>query len=197
MITPEKRRTIIVLIIVLLFLIFFFTGFFLLTRSTDSPASLRGAEGDEAISVTEEQMLESEKNNQETRLEQEQAERNETSNVTSLSKTFVERYGSYSTEANFQNLRDVLPLMTSSFAARTEQFISTAKTPSEYYGVSTDVITVNVEVMEEDESAIVLITTQREEAKGLPGNVSIKYQDVRVEYLFESGSWKVNSADWL
>ena len=196
MITPEKRRTIVILIsvVIILLLLFLLVGLF----SGPKEAEVPEVETTPAQEVLEEADEVPVKTNTEVRLEAEQQERNEQSSVISLSKTFVERYGSYSTEANFQNLTDVLPLMSESFATTTRQFIANATTPTEYYGVSTDVITVTVESMDEEAgTASVLMNTQREEAKGSPGNTSVMYQEIRVTYVFESGAWKVNSADWL
>lgn len=131
-------------------------------------------------------------------LEQEQIARNQAAGVTVVAKLFVERYGSYSNEANFKNLFDVLPLMTNAFAQSTRTFIETAKAPSDYYGVSTRVVTVKVEQMDEaNGTAMILVNTQRESATGSTQNTTVSYQEIRIKLVRESGVWKVDSAAWL
>ncbi len=130
-------------------------------------------------------------------LETKQEERSTGASVVSLSKTFVERYGSYSNEANFSNLVDVLPLMSASFASETEQFIASNDPPEEYYGVTTRVITVSVDSQDETTgSAQVSITSQRQESVGTPQNSEIKFQDIVLTFITEGGSWKIDSATW-
>lgn len=134
---------------------------------------------------------------EEVRLQEEQERKSVSSDVETFSKTFVERYGSYSNEARFANLRDVLPLMSESFAAKTQRIIDEGKSPEEYYGVSTKVV--SVLVVERDESlgrAQVVATTQRSESVGSPQNTTIKYQDIEINFVMESGAWKIDSANW-
>lgn len=129
--------------------------------------------------------------------EQEQEERNQTSGLRSLTKTFVQRYGSYSSEANFANLEDVMPLMTEAFAQETQAFIDENEPPEEYYGVTTRVVSVDVvERNEEAGAATIRATTQREEATGSPQNTSVRYQDIVVEYERTNGTWEVSGATW-
>ncbi len=133
----------------------------------------------------------------EEKTKKEQAVRVESASLQSASKTFAERYGSYSTEADFANLTDVLPLMTKAYAAKTAAYVETAVSPTEYYGVTTRVITVKVDAQDDAAgTAQVTLTTQREEAKGDVQNVSVKYQDLVLSFEMESGSWKVANAVW-
>ena len=128
---------------------------------------------------------------------QEQAVRTASASLQSASKTFTERYGSYSTEANFANLTDVLPLMSKAYAATTAAYIATAVSPKEYYGVTTRVITVKIDAEDDTAgTAQVTLTTQREEAKGDVQNVSVKYQDLVLSFVKEGGEWKASNAVW-
>ena len=131
-------------------------------------------------------------------LDPEQNERNDSAGVTTIAKMFTERYGSYSNEANFENLRDVLPLMTDAFATRTNDFIASAKSPDVFYGVSSRVVTVKVEHMDDETgTATILVNTQREEAQGSTQQTAVSYQEIRLELVKEGGIWKVDSAIWL
>lgn len=134
----------------------------------------------------------------EEELKKEQETRNQSAGATTVAKLFVERYGSYSNEADFQNLVDVLPLMTESFADETKVLIASSKVPETYYGVSTAVLTVTVEEMDETSGvATIKMQTQRQVAEGSTQNTSVKYQDIRLELIKEAGVWKVDSAVWL
>ncbi len=126
-----------------------------------------------------------------------QEERTNTASLQSASKTFAERYGSYSTEAEFANLRDVLPLMSASFARSTQAFIDGATPASEYYGVTTHVISIEVNAVDETAgTATVTVTTQREEAKKTIQDSSVRYSDLVLTFVKEDDAWKVSSAKW-
>lgn len=131
----------------------------------------------------------------EQELEEERETRTTSADVVSLSKSFVTRYGSYSNEANFANLEDVLPLVSASFAAQLQNTIDTGVPPEEYYGVSTSIVTVKVDEKGETTSQVT-VTTQREEAIGSPQNTSVKYQEIVLIFVMEDESWKVDSATW-
>jgi hypothetical protein len=117
--------------------------------------------------------------------------------VTTLTKTFTERYGSYSNESDFANLEDVLVLMTDGLAASTQSFIDSARVGEEYYGITTRVISMDVREQDDEAGyASVLVKTQREEAVGSPQNISVVYQELILKLVHVSGSWKISAADW-
>jgi len=117
--------------------------------------------------------------------------------VETVAKLFVERYGSYSTEAQFQNVRDILPLATVTYAAQLQAQIDAATTPDEYYGVTTIVLSVTVDQMDEVAgTAHATVSAQRDEAKGSPQNSAIRYQKMDLTFAKEGGEWKVASSTW-
>lgn len=130
--------------------------------------------------------------------EQKREGRIQAAGMNTLAKTFAERYGSYSNEANFQNLLDLKPLMTQAFAEQTQAFIDTTPLPEGYYGITTRAITVEVQTLDEEAgTATVELNTQREEAKVSPANTTVWYQKLRLEFVMEDGTWKIASATWL
>jgi len=197
MMTRRRRLTIVILILLILFLLVAWLLYVLFSGGREEVVEVPD------VAYEEEEIIE-EVSDEPTRatiseqaLEVEREERTAAADVVSLSKTFVERYGSYSNEANFANLEDVLPLMSASFASETQAFIESATAPEEYYGVSTRVITLDVERQDEDAGeAQVAITTQREEAVGSPQNSETKFQDIILTFIVEDGVWKVDSATW-
>ncbi len=126
-----------------------------------------------------------------------QQERNKLADLNAVAKTFVERFGSYSNEANFANLTDVYPIMTASFVEEIAAFVESAEVPEEYYGVTTNVISVQSESLDEELGVATLrITTQREESIDSPIDSTIKYQDIVVDMERVAGNWMVNGAVW-
>ncbi|MBI2475529.1 hypothetical protein HYV69_03855 [Candidatus Uhrbacteria bacterium] len=191
MTTRKMRLTIIGLIVlVLLLLILWFLWF--LSRP-EKP-------------VTVEKTVETSQTNEETttqptlkeqQLKQEQDTRNQAAGVTSVAKMFVERYGSYSNEANFQNLIDVLPLMTPAFAEETKNIISKSTIPETYYGVTTKVLIITVENIDETKGfATIRLNTQRQISKDSPQNTNVENQEILLELVRLEGVWKVTSANW-
>ncbi len=191
MITPSKRRNIIIWIIVIILLIISWViSLFLPTRSLD----VIPAEYEEVTS----QPTVNEESLPETAMQKEQAVRNGSSDIISLSKVFVERYGSYSNESDFANIKDVLPIMSEAFANRSQSFIDNNVAPEEYYGVTTRVISVKADDIDDgSEVGSAIITTQKEETKDSPQNSEVRYQEIELEFVKEAGVWKVDSANWL
>jgi len=186
----DRRTKILILlaIIAIALLILFLLFWRPAKQETPTPAPTPVTEQPEPIDTTPPEP---------TREERAEAERASVSSIRTLSETFAERYGSYSTEANFANLTDVLVLMTPSFAAETQAFIDTAEQPTEYYGVTTRVVSTNV--VEQDElagTATVEVSTQREEAIDSAQNISVKYQTLTLELVYLNDSWLVDSAQW-
>lgn len=191
MMTPKKRVTIIVIISVLIALIFIFLVYAFLSnrkpkidtaKETSAPVETQAP----TPPTVSDQLLDKEKEN-----------RAQSAGVIALSKLFVERYGSYSNQANFQNIRDVIPLMSQKFASETENDLAGKTAPSGFYGITTRVIIVNVNQTDEQAgTASVLIKTQREEENNSAQNTSVNYQDIELTFVKEAGVWKVDSANW-
>ncbi|MFA4845064.1 MAG: hypothetical protein WC654_00710 [Patescibacteria group bacterium] len=192
MMTRRTRISIIVLILLILLLLLGWVFYVLFSGKEQAVEVV-----EVTVAVEEEQVVPDRPTVSEVELEEERETRTNASDVTSLSKTFATRYGSYSNEANFANLNDVLPLMSATFAQKTQKFIDEGESPEEYYGVSTSIVTVTVDSKDESAgTAQVTIMTQREEAIGSPQNISVKYQDIILTFIMEGGSWKVDSASW-
>ena len=152
---------------------------------------------DVTVPTDQEVIIPSEPSKADLKFGEEIKERSQTADVVALSKTFVERYGSYSNESNFENLRDVMPIMTTAFAAETQTLIDSLSASSSYYGVTSRVLTVNVETRDDVAGiASISVTTQRQEAVDSPKNVEVKYQDILLEMRLVGGEWKVSSARW-
>lgn len=118
-----------------------------------------------------------------------------------LAMSFTERYGSYSNESGFENLLDLIPLMSQDMAGRTESFVGQATAERSegegYAGISTRSMTVAVDGIEEESGeAKLTVTAQRRDISGGSNRERVYYQALTVEFIRINGSWKVDSAVW-
>ncbi|MBI4215224.1 MAG: hypothetical protein HY602_00685 [Parcubacteria group bacterium] len=118
-----------------------------------------------------------------------------------VARTFVERYGSYSTQTNFQNLEDVMYLAADtlkiSLQKTLEEKRKSAAAEFAYSGMTTQVL--SDEIVSGglgDEKVVVLLKTQRSSSNGSAANVKTVYQDAEVTLLKIEGEWKVESIAW-
>jgi len=117
--------------------------------------------------------------------------------IETLTKTFAERYGSYSNESEFANIDDLETLMTSRLQAEMASMVASAQLNDVYHGITTRVISMNVlELDELGGMSTVSVLTQREEAIGSPLNAEVRYQTLILELVKYAGMWKVDVATW-
>lgn len=193
--TRRKRLMIVGLMLLALLLLLIWLLWMLFSSPQEGTQRTSSQEGTQETQTPE--VIPTRPTISEQELEDERETRTTSADVVSLSKSFVTRYGSYSNEADFANLSDVLPLVSVSFASELQNIIDTGVPPEEYYGVTTSIVVVKVDT--QDESAgtgQVTVTTQREEAVGSPQNTSVKYQDVILTFVMQDKVWKVDSATW-
>lgn len=117
-----------------------------------------------------------------------------------LAKSFTERYGSFSNQADYENIIDLYAFMSSAMRARSEAYVASEslKPPAQtYFGMTTR--SINVELVALDESggkATATVKTQRQEFTSATGKPDVYYQDASVELVKEEGVWKVDSLTW-
>lgn len=116
-----------------------------------------------------------------------------------LSMAFAERYGSSSSQSDFNNLRDLEVFMTDGMRARSEQYIATeqAKPAStSYEGTTTKAVVLNMESFDAAAGiAKVTVKTKRQEKKD--GAETRSYDQSLALTLKKVGNeWKVDSAEW-
>lgn len=120
--------------------------------------------------------------------------------IISFAVPFVERFGSYSNQGNFENLSDLLPFMSDTMRVWAEKEIKKQmEKPFQelYRGVTTKALSYAVTRYEpEKKSAEMKITTQRKELIGNTVNARVYNQDVIVTLAHSDGVWLVDSAFW-
>ncbi len=121
----------------------------------------------------------------------------ETSAIT-VARTFVERLGSYSSEADAANIEDILPMATTAFQKKLETLAKQARTSGDgsYYGVSTLVVTAPKTLSSSATQTVLSLTTQREETVGDPGSTTVKYQSITITLVKSGTTWLVDGYSW-
>jgi len=113
--------------------------------------------------------------------------------VKQLAKVFVERYGSYSTDNDWQNIRDVEGLVTNNLWSELSKKL-TGKNGSVFVGVTTKAIAATVTDWTKDKTAVVnLQVNSIEERNGTQTTVQ-KSATVNLEKV--SGQWLVSAFSW-
>lgn len=114
--------------------------------------------------------------------------------IRALARNFTERYGSWSTDSNFQNLKDLFPRVTSRLEASFQRTIDTATTPTEFKSVETRVLQIDVQSLTETKASV-LVTAQQ-----VTRNASLEESEGFVKLdlsLIKDGEfWYVDSAEW-
>lgn len=121
----------------------------------------------------------------------------ETSAIT-VARTFVERLGSYSSEADAANIEDIIPMATASFQKKLEALVKEVRsnTDSSYYSISTLVMTAPKTVSASATETVLSMTTQRIETIDTPGNSTKKYQNITVTLVKSGTTWLVDGYTW-
>ena len=117
----------------------------------------------------------------------------EQNGVKQLAKVYVERYGTYSTENEYQNIRDLEELSTESLWKKFSAIIRKPPVSSDYTGVTTKGITDDLSDWSE-KNAVVSLRTVRTEEK-LNGS-SQKYVDYTINLVNIKETWLVDSIVW-
>ncbi len=119
-------------------------------------------------------------------------------NLLSSVRYFVERWGTYSNQSDFQNVRDLRPIMTEDFF---DEVYKNYKPKSEvelskqdYEGYETKVVSIDLE-NQTDAEATVLVTTNRRHLVG-SDSVETYPQKIRITLVKQAGVWRVATAIW-
>lgn len=117
----------------------------------------------------------------------------EKNGVAQLAKVFVERYGTYSTDNNFQNIKEVETFVTLSFWSKISAPITAKNTSQNFVGVTTKVISMDLTSWSDAKATVELKTTRAEEKNGM---VATHYQNAIVDMVKINGSWLVGNLVW-
>ena len=118
-----------------------------------------------------------------------------------MASAFAERFGSFSNQSDYGNIRDLQIFMTESMKNWAENYINDARIKKTqttiYYGIVTKAISNEVKKFDADTGqAEILIKTQRRESAGITSNSTIFYQDIIIKYAREQNVWRVDGIYW-
>lgn len=118
-----------------------------------------------------------------------------------MAGSFAERFGSFSNQADYGNIKDLKIFMTKKMQAWADNYIAEAiakKTDSSsYYGITSKAVTREAIDFDDDMGqAQILVNMQRREAIGTPNNATSYNQGLDIHYIKEGGVWKVDDAVW-
>jgi hypothetical protein len=108
--------------------------------------------------------------------------------IVNTSRYFVERFGSFSTGAAWQNIEDIQTVVTPQVYADLESLRASINQTQDNYILSTKSLSVNVQSQTEN-SATVLVQTQKREISG--DSERIFYQDITLQLVKQSDTWLI------
>lgn len=116
-----------------------------------------------------------------------------------LARSFVERYGSYSNQSNFENLENLYAFMTGRLRRESEAFVSKQRAvrtgvPAVYAGTTTRVLSVKTLAKSAGEATLRAMTQRTETQAGNPPRVY--YQDIELTMKNVGEEWRVDTATW-
>jgi len=116
-----------------------------------------------------------------------------------IASSFAERYGSYSNQSNYENITDLKPFMTQVMQNWADNFIKQARAeqPDDkiYYGIFTRALNSQTESFSSNK-VIVKVSCQKQESVGSSSNSKVYYQQAKVTFFKEDGSWRVAKIEW-
>jgi hypothetical protein len=114
---------------------------------------------------------------------------------------FIESFGSYSNQSDFQNISGLKIFATSKMQNLIDDFINQEKIKNKltnnYFGITTKVLAIE-EINSDLKETVMkfLINTQREETKESTQNIKVFYQNVLVKLIKQGDDWKVDEVEW-
>lgn len=117
----------------------------------------------------------------------------EKNSVVQLAKVFVERYGTYSSDNNFQNIKEVEVFVTPALWTKISTPMNAKTTAQSFVGMTTKVVSMDLTSWAESKAAVELKTTRTEEKNGV---VITRYQTATVGMIKAGSSWLADKLVW-
>jgi len=118
-----------------------------------------------------------------------------------LSRSFAERFGSYSNQSNYGNIEDLEIFMSVKMKKWAEEYVTNLRANNQYsgnfYGIVTKaLVEPEISSFAPDSGQVdVLVSTQREETSS-DGDPKVYNQDIKISFIKTGGEWLVDSAIW-
>lgn len=110
--------------------------------------------------------------------------------VRQLAKTFAERYNSFSTDNNYQNIRDVEELVTSVLWKKISARLDTPQASGAFSSATTEVLSATLADWKTDQATITLKVRKT----SVQGSIKTEqYQTISVVMVKQNGQWLADS----
>ncbi|MFA5175543.1 MAG: hypothetical protein WC430_03975 [Patescibacteria group bacterium] len=117
--------------------------------------------------------------------------------LTNQARSFIERYGSYSTDSDYENLKELLPTMAQPLKTETESRIQKGvkkdMAVNDFLGLTTRVISINLDKFTPNSEAIFSAEIQEQAAH--PGQTDISYKTAKLTLVKSADEWKVGEIE--
>ena len=114
--------------------------------------------------------------------------------LTTLARTFIERYGTWSNQSSFENFIDLYSYMTDGLKTDTQNFIvnqqATFSADAAYYGLTTRVLSLDLINIVADTSAEFSANIQQQETKD--GQTTILTKKTVLDFIKQGADWKAS-----
>jgi len=117
-----------------------------------------------------------------------------------MAELFAERYGSYSNQGSYQNLRDLLPVMTPSYRAKTESFLASVDTsmPAASYEGYTATKVATKEIAFNENAGTATYEVSLQQVKTVSGQEpETLYPVLRLSLREIGDDWRIDDAEWV
>ncbi len=123
---------------------------------------------------------------------------NQRTSISRAATSFTERYGSYSSDNDFENIEALDSVMTEDMKKQAQDVVANGLgSANEYYAITTQVVSINfIDFVEGSTGATLEVFTRRTEQKGLNDPV-IFSQTARLQLNRVDNQWKIDSFKWL
>lgn len=114
----------------------------------------------------------------------------------SLASSFAERFASYSSDAKFKNLQDLVILSTPKMKSFIDDFISTSNVGKNGYEAQEAKALNNQLIFLNQDKAVIVVSLQLTKVQGEQSEPVISYSKVELTLLKSGDEWKVDEAIW-
>jgi len=109
-------------------------------------------------------------------------------------RSFIARYGTYSSDNRYGNLKMLLPQMSVKFAQETTKKIALKEEEQGFISLTTKVM--NLILKEFDEEAVISFVVQAQERGIWSDQTELKQRVIEISFIKENDKWKVDEVNY-
>lgn len=117
--------------------------------------------------------------------------------VEQLAKIFVERVSSYSSESQYQNVRDVLSFTTDEYGKKLRANINTSVTTKPVSDFSSQTVNVYSVKLVSMQNGLAIVNLQAKISEERNGVITNRNQEANVKLIKQDDKWLVETFEWI